>query len=106
MRLLEGQKLRPPEYFNPNATFGGDQVRLWRDALRSRPLAQGTRPRRSVALQITQKHTPRSPKNIRPDHPKTCAQNAHTSPRNGRKLHRHSQYVVRQTARKTLCPPV
>ena len=28
----------------------------WRDALRSRPLAPGTRPRRSVALHITRKH--------------------------------------------------
>jgi len=28
----------------------------WRDALRSRPLALGTRPRRSVALHITRKH--------------------------------------------------
>jgi len=48
-------------YLLPNATYGRNQMELmeghvdvgWRDALRSRPSALGTRPRRSVVLQVT-----------------------------------------------------
>gem|GEM_PF-6183830 len=39
-------------YWRPNAACRRNQMVSWRDALRSRPLAQRTRPRQSVALQI------------------------------------------------------
>ena len=57
----------------PKRPVAATKWRFWRDALRSRPLALGARPRRNVALQVSG-----PPENL-----KTCAQNEHKLRRNG-----------------------
>jgi len=57
-RLLDRLSVTQYDWINdkPNAAFGRNQTVLLEGRAPSRPLAPGTRPRRSVALQTTRQH--------------------------------------------------